>query len=69
MGICVFIRTPAHVRYSVVTPGVGMRHLEGPKNADGLNLGICDFAYVNKLYMCMYMLEGGMRSWTHCFFS
>jgi len=29
-----------HMEYSVVSPGVGMRHLEGPTNPDGLNLGI-----------------------------
>jgi len=26
--------------YSDVSPEVGMRHLESPKNPDGLNLGI-----------------------------
>jgi len=53
---------------SVYAPGVGMRHLEGLKNPDGLNLGICVFAYVYKEHICMYMLQGGMRSWTNCFF-
>jgi len=28
----------AHMRYSIESPGVGMRHLEGPKNPDGPNL-------------------------------
>ena len=54
--------------YSDVSPGVGMRHLESPKNPDGLNLGIHIFANVYKVHMCMYMLGGGMRSWTNCFF-
>jgi len=56
--------------YSDMSPGVGMRHLEGPKNPDGLNLGIYIFVYVYKVHMCMYMLGGGMRSWTvaNCFF-
>jgi len=45
-----------------------MRHLEGPTNPDGLNLGIYIFVYVYKVHMCMYMLGGGMRSWTDCFF-
>ena len=45
-----------------------MRHLEGSKNPDGLNLGIHIFVYVYKVHMCMYMLEGGMRSWTNSFF-
>ena len=45
-----------------------MRHLEGPKNPDGLNLGIHIFVYVYKVHMCMDMLESGMRSWTNRFF-
>jgi len=58
----------AHMGYSVVTPGVEMRHLEGPTNPDGLNLSIYVFVYVLKVHMCIYMLRGGMRSWTNCFF-
>jgi len=46
-----------------------MRHLEGPKNPDGLNLDIHIFVYVYKVHMCIYMLRGGMRSWTNYFFS
>jgi len=41
VGVCVCIRTHTHTAqmgYSVVSPGVGMRHMEGPKNPDGLNL-------------------------------
>ena len=65
------IRTHAHTphRWSDVSPGVGMRHLEVPKNPDGLNLVIHIFVYVYKVHMCIYMLRGGMRSWTNCFFS
>jgi len=65
--MCVYTRThthTAHVGYSGVSPGVGMRHLEDLKNPDGLNLGICVFVYVYKVHMCMHMLAGGMRSWT-----
>ena len=44
VGVCVCIRTHTHTLhrwgYSDVSTGVGMRHLEGPKNPDGLNLGI-----------------------------
>jgi len=56
--------------YLDVSPlaGVGMRHLKGPKNPDGLNLGIHLFEYVYKVHMCIYMLRGGMRYWTNCFF-
>ena len=66
----VCIRTHTHTlhRCSDVSPGVGMRHLEGPKNSDGLNLGIHIFVYVYKVHMCMHMLGGGMRSWADCFF-
>ena len=41
---CLYTHThthTAHMGYSDVSPGVGMRHLECPKNPDGLNLGIC----------------------------
>ena len=71
--MCVYTHTHTHTAqmgYSVVSPGVtvGMKHLEGPKNPDGLNLGIKMFVYVYNVHMCMYMLRGGMRSWTNCFF-
>jgi len=69
MCVCTHTRThTAQMGYSDVSPGVGMRHLESPKNPDGLNLGIHIFEYVYKAHMCMYMLGGGMRSWTNCFF-
>jgi len=63
--VCVYTHThthTTHMGYSVVSPGVGMRHLEGPQNLDGLNLAIYVFVYVYKVHMCMYMLGGGMRS-------
>jgi len=69
--VSVCIRTHTHTlhRCSDVSPGVGMKHLEGPKNPDGLNLDIHIFVYVYKVHICIYMLRGGMRSWTNCFFS
>jgi len=70
-SMCMYTHTHKHTTqmgYSVVSPGVGMRHLEGPKNTDGLNLDIHIFVYVYKVHMCMYMLGSGMRSWTNCFF-
>ena len=69
--VSVCIRTHTHTlhRCSDVSPGVGIRHLEGPKNPDGLNLEINIFVYVYKVHKCIYMLRGGMRSWTNCFFS
>jgi len=69
--VSVCIRTHIHTlhRCSDVSPGVGMRHMEGPKNPDGLNFDIHIFVYVYKVHICTYMLRGGMRSWTNCFFS
>jgi len=55
VGVCVCKRTLTHSAHGVldVSPGVETRHLEGPKNADGLNLGIyvilsvlCTLVYV-----------------------
>jgi len=65
--VCVYTHTHTHTAqmgYLDVSPGFGMRYLEGPKNPDGLKLGIYVFVYVYKVHMCMYMLGGGMRSWT-----
>ena len=56
VGVCVCIRTHTHtvqMGYLDVSPGVGMRHLEGPTNPDGLNLGIHIFVYVYKVHMCI----------------
>ena len=50
VGVCIRTHThTAHIGYSDVSPRVGMRHLEGLKNPDGLNLGICVFVNVYKL--------------------
>ena len=65
---CVYTHTHTHTArmgYSDVNQGVEMRL----KNPDGLNLGIHIFVCVYKVHVCMYMLGGGMRSWTNCFFS
>jgi len=54
--MCVYTYTHTHTAqmgYSVVSPGVGMRHLEGPTNSDGLNLGIHIFVYVQTVHTCM----------------
>jgi len=69
--VCVYTHTSTHTAqmgYLDVSPGVGMRHMEGPKNPDGLNLGIHIFVHVYKVHICIYMLRGGMRSWTNFFF-
>ena len=59
--VCVYTHTHTHTTqmgYLDVSPGFGMGHLKGPKNPDGLNL------HVYKVHMCIYILRGGMRSWT-----
>ena len=71
--VCVCVYTHAHIYtvqmgYLDVSPGVWMRHLEGPKNPDGLNL----FTYIRicvKIHIFMCMIRGGMGSWINCFFS
>ena len=55
----------------VVSPGVGTRHMEGPKNPDGLriNFGICVIVHLYKVDKCIYMLGSEMSSCTNCFVS
>jgi len=57
------MHTRTHTAHGVldVSLGVETRHLEGPKNPDELNIGICVFVYAFKAYMCIYMLGGEMR--------
>ena len=58
--VCVYTHTHTHTAqmgYLDVSPGVGMRHLEGLKNPDGLNLSIHIFVYVYKVHMCIYILR------------
>ena len=57
MGVYVCIQTQTHalhMGYLDVSPGVGTRHLEGPKNPDGLNLGI-HVSYMCTKYTCVYI--------------
>jgi len=71
VSVCVYTHTHTHtaqMEYLDVSLGVGMRHLEGPKNPGARNLGIHIFVYVYKVHMCVYVLRGKMRSWTNCFF-
>ena len=56
--VCVFVYTHTHTHTaqmgcSDVNPGVGMRHLKGPKNPDGLNLGVHIFVHVYKVHVCI----------------
>ena len=67
--VCVYARTHTHNACGVLgCEPRGRRRLESPNNLDGLNLGIYVFVYVYKVHICVYMLGGGMRSWTNCFF-
>ena len=69
--VCVYPHAHTHTAqmgYLDVCPKDQMRHLEGTKNPDGLNLCKHIFVYVYKVHVCMYMLRGRLRSWTNCFF-
>jgi len=60
--MCVNTQRHTHTTHGVcdVSPGVGTRHLEGPKNplADGLNLGTYVFVYVYKVQLELhYVLQ------------
>jgi len=60
VGVCVCIRTHTHtlhIGFSDVSPGVGTRYLEDPKNPDGLNLGIYVFVYAYKVHICIYTVR------------
>ena len=74
VGVYVCIRTHTHcntlyVGCLDVRPEVGMRHLQGLKNPDGLDLSISVLVYVYKAHMSIYMLGDWMRSWATCFLS
>jgi len=56
--MCVYTHTHTQSAHWVldVSRGVGMRHLEDPKNLDGLNLGKYVFIQLYKVHTCIYML-------------
>jgi len=66
----VHMHTHTHTAHEVLnlSSGVGTRHLEGPKNLDGLNFAKHTFIYVYKVHVCMYVLGGGMKSGLAAFF-
>jgi len=68
MGLSVYAHTHTHCMWRTRSPGVRTRHLESPKNPDGLNLGIHVFVHVHKVHFCTYMPGGEIRSWTTCVF-
>jgi len=70
--VCVYIYAHTHTLCMGsldVSPGVGTRRLESPKNLDGLNIRIHISVYVYKVHMCIYMLGGRMKSWIKRSFS
>ena len=58
VGVYVFIRvdthTHTHIAHGVLdaSPGVGTRHLEGPKNPDGQNFTNM-YSYMCTKYICV----------------
>jgi len=62
--LCIRTHTHTHTAHGVldVGSGFGTRHLKGPKNPDGLHLGIFEFENVCKVYICIHMLGGEMGS-------
>jgi len=55
---CVYAHTHTHCTDGVldVSPRVGMRHLEGPKNTDGLILAHI-YLYMCTKYTCVYICQ------------
>jgi len=54
--MCVYTHTRTHTAHGVhdVSPGVGTRHLEGPKNPDDLNLA---YMYLNMCTKYTFVYE------------
>jgi len=70
--ICVYTHThthTAHMGYSNVSPRVWIRHLEGPKNPDGLNLGIYVFTCVQSTHVYVYICIRTCVQSTHVYVS
>ena len=71
--MCVYMHTNTHTAqmgYSVVSPGVGMRHLESRKNPDRLERSI----YVDRIgaqstFVYKYAGLRGLMIWANCLFS
>ena len=71
VGVCVCVRTHTHTHCTDWVLGCeprGRDETPGEPKESRLNLGIYMFVYVYKVHMFMYLLGGGMRSWTNCFF-
>ena len=71
--MCVHTHTHTHTAqmwYSVVSPGVGMRHLESQKNPDRLKRSIhVDHIGVQSTFVCIYAGLRVLMIWVNCFFS
>ena len=72
VGVCGCIRAHTHIAqmgYSVVSPGFGMRHLEGPKNPDRLKRSIhIDCINVQSTFVCLYAGLRVSMIWANCLF-
>ena len=70
--VSVCIRTHTHTAQmgcSDVSPGVGMRHLEGPKNPDRLKRSIhVDRIGVHTTFVYIYAVLRVLMIWANCFF-
>jgi len=57
--VCMCADTHTHIRtaHGVLgcEPRVERKHLESPKNSNGLNFGICVFVQVYKAHICVYI--------------
>ena len=71
VGVCVCIRTHTHWQMgnSVVSPGVGMRHLKSRKNPDRLKRSIhVDCIGVQSTFVYIYAGLRVLMIWANCLF-
>jgi len=66
--ICMYTHIHTHCTWGTLTWAQGRdKTLEGPEESRWTDLGIYVFVWMYKVHMCIYMLRGGIRSWTNCF--
>jgi len=64
VGVCISTHTHTiHIWGPQMWAQGSIRHLKGPKNADGPNLSIFVFKYVYKVHIGIYVLGGGELEW------
>ena len=71
--MCVYTYTHTHTAqmgYTVVSPGIGIRHLESRKNPDRLKRSIhVDRIGVHSTFVYIYTGLRALMIWTNCLFS